>query len=82
MCLPYVREHIRLVHPKILLLLGGVAVKSILSTSEGITKIRGSISKFQDIPTISTFHPAYLLRSPRQKALVFKDVISLKKLLS
>ncbi|MDR2075276.1 MAG: uracil-DNA glycosylase [Holosporales bacterium] len=82
MCMPYVKEHIRLINPRILLLLGGVAAKAILNTSDGITKTRGNISKFQDINAVPTFHPAYLLRSPGQKALAFNDMIKMKKLLT
>lgn len=81
-CMPYVEQHVKLIKPKVLLLLGGVAVKSILNTSESISRLRGSKSKYLGIDTIATFHPAYLLRSPNQKAVAFRDFISLKKLLS
>ena len=80
-CMPYVEQHVKLAHPKVLLLLGGVAVKSILNTSEAISRLRGSISAYLGIPTIATFHPAYLLRPPGQKALAFRDFILLKKTL-
>lgn len=86
-CLPYVHEHIRLIAPKVLLLLGGVAVKSILNTNESISKLRGKINKYnikntnQNIDVISTFHPAYLLRSPTQKSHSFSDLLKLKKLI-
>lgn len=80
-CMPYVEEHIRLINPKVLLLLGGVAVRSILNTSEGITRMRGRKNKYKNIDVIPTFHPAYLLRSPGQKAQSFNDMISLAKLL-
>ena len=81
-CMPYVEQHVKLIHPKILLLLGGVAVKSILNTSESISRLRGSKNTYLGINTIATFHPAYLLRSPGQKALAFRDFISLRKILS
>jgi DNA polymerase len=81
LCLPYVEQHIKIVKPKVLLLLGGVAVKTLLNTSESITRLRGHQSFYNGIKTIATFHPSYLLRSPTQKALVFKDFITLKHLL-
>lgn len=81
-CMPYVEQHVKLVHPKVLLLLGGVAVKSILNTSESISRLRGSRNTYLGINTIATFHPAYLLRSPGQKAIAFRDFILLKKMLS
>jgi DNA polymerase len=82
LCMPYVREHVRLVHPKVLLLLGGVAVKSVLSTNEPISRMRGRPQTYEGIPTVVTFHPAYLLRSPSQKQSAFFDLIMLRKLLS
>ncbi|MDR0744766.1 MAG: uracil-DNA glycosylase, partial [Holosporales bacterium] len=62
LCLPYVEEHILLTNPKILLLLGGVAVKSLLNTNEPISKLRGKNNSYKRIDTLATFHPAYLLR--------------------
>lgn len=82
LCMPYVEAHISFIKPKVLLLLGSVAVKSLLNTSEGISKLRGKKNIYKDIDVIPTFHPAYLLRSPGQKALAFRDFISLKKLLN
>ena len=80
-CMPYVKQHIMLARPKVLLLLGGVAVKSILNTLEPISKLRGLKNTYMGIDTIATFHPAYLLRSPGQKAIAFRDFIALRKLL-
>ncbi|MBQ9334985.1 MAG: uracil-DNA glycosylase [Alphaproteobacteria bacterium] len=80
-CMPYVEQHVKLVKPKVLLLLGGVAVKSILNTSESISRLRGSKNTYMGINTIASFHPAYLLRSPNQKAVAFRDFILLKKTL-
>jgi DNA polymerase len=84
-CMPFVHEHIRLADPKILLLLGGVAVKAILNTTTAISRLRGQINWYQvkntgkTIRVIPTFHPAYLLRAPSQKALVFTDLLALKQ---
>ncbi len=82
LCMPYVEAHISFIKPKVLLLLGSVAVKSLLNTSEGISRLRGKKNIYKNIDVIPTFHPAYLLRSPGQKALAFRDFISLKKLLA
>lgn len=79
LCMPYVENHINLVQPKVLLLLGGVSVKSILNTNESISKLRGQKNSYLGIETIATFHPAYLLRSPGQKSVAFKDFILLSK---
>jgi DNA polymerase len=81
-CMPFVEAHIKLIKPKVLLLLGGVAVKSILNTTAPITRLRGSANTYYGIRTIATFHPAYLLRSPNQKSLAFRDMILLKQLVA
>ncbi|MBQ8651203.1 MAG: uracil-DNA glycosylase [Alphaproteobacteria bacterium] len=81
LCMPYVIDHIMLINPKVLILLGSVAVQSVLQTKESISKLRGRTLEFYGIPVIPTFHPAYLLRSPTQKSLVFKDLIKAKKIL-
>ncbi len=86
--LPFLQRHIELQQPEIIVLVGATPVKAILGTSEGITKLRGRwfdypTSTGKTIPTMATFHPAYLLRAPQQKALVWKDMLNLqKKLLS
>jgi DNA polymerase len=78
--LPFVRKHIEIIEPKIIILLGSVSAKSILNVSDGITKLRG---KWYDYKinnkkivanVIPTFHPAYLLRSPGQKEKVWEDL--------
>jgi DNA polymerase len=80
-CLPYVRRHIELVSPKVILLLGGVAIKAIMNSNGSISSLRGQALKYNETDVIATFHPAYLLRSPSQKFLSFLDMIKLRKLL-
>ncbi len=81
LCEPFIKRHIELVAPDILILVGGVPTKSILNTSEGITKLRGKWHDYQTdglskpIKAMATYHPAYLLRSPGQKAAVWKDLM-------
>ncbi|MCB1472963.1 MAG: uracil-DNA glycosylase [Rhodobiaceae bacterium] len=76
-CRPFIRKQIELVDPDVLVFLGGVAAKEMLSTSEGILKLRGRWREFdtgkRTIPAIATLHPAYLLRQPAQKKLAWKD---------
>jgi len=83
LCLPFVERHIELARPKILLVLGGAAAAAILETRVGITRLRG---KWQDygrsehqIPALSTYHPAYLLRQPALKRDAWRDLQSLKE---
>lgn len=81
LCLPYVMRHIALAQPKVIVLLGGVAVRAVLDTNVPISRLRGVNRKVLGIDVIPTFHPAYLLRSPNQKLQAFKDFIALRKLM-
>jgi DNA polymerase len=83
LCLPFIQKHIALVKPKVLLLIGGVAAKALLHTSEGIMKLRGQWLDYttvdgDEMKAMATFHPAYLLRSPNQKMLVWRDMLMVK----
>jgi uracil-DNA glycosylase len=84
-CLPFVERMIEIVDPAVLVLVGGIAAKTMLARSEGIMKLRGRWLEFQTprmarpVPTIATFHPAYLLRSPGQKRLAWQDMLAIKR---
>ena len=83
MFMPIIRRHIQLVQPRLLVALGGSAAKTLLGTSTGILKLRGSWHEIDDgagrmVPLLPTLHPAYLLRSPGQKALAWHDLLMLK----
>jgi uracil-DNA glycosylase family 4 len=67
-CLPYLLEQIRLVDPKIILLTGATAVKSLTGDKRGITKIRGQWVEWQGRLCMPIFHPAYLLRNSSKEA--------------
>jgi len=84
-CVPFVHRHIALVRPKILVFLGGTAAKTMLDRPEGIMRLRGRWYDLavpgleRAIPSLPTFHPAYLLRSPAQKREAWCDLLSLKE---
>jgi len=73
-CEPFLIEQLRAINPKIIIGLGNVAVKTLLKTKEGITSLRGNWKTYQGIPLMPTFHPAYLLRTPSDKRLVWEDI--------
>ncbi len=73
-CLPYLREQIALLKPKIIVCLGATAVKGLFDTQTGITKLRGTWMSFEGIDTMPTYHPAYLLRNPAGKKDVWEDM--------
>ena len=76
--LPYIKKHIEVINPKILVLLGSTALNSIIGDDEVISKARGKWMQ-QEIGTIKpwiivSFHPAFLMRQPQQKKLAWVDL--------
>lgn len=82
LCLPFVKRLIKLVAPKVIMLLGSVATHAILETMQPISKLRGRETEFMGIKTIPTYHPAYLLRNPSQKKSAYNDLLLLERVLS
>lgn len=85
-CLPFVRKQIELVNPDVLVCLGGPSATTLLGMKDGITKTRGRWFNFntgaREIRAMPTFHPAFLLRSPLQKRLAWRDFLAVKKALA
>ncbi|MGE0628593.1 MAG: uracil-DNA glycosylase [Hyphomicrobiaceae bacterium] len=79
-CRPFVERQIELVEPDIILLLGGAAAKSLLGVEEGIMRLRGKWREMEfgerKIRVMATLHPAYLLRTPVQKRLAWRDMLA------
>lgn len=73
-CLPYLKRQIDLVQPKVIVALGKTAASSLLETDATIASLRGKVHDYKGIPLIVTFHPAYLLRSPHEKAKAWQDL--------
>jgi uracil-DNA glycosylase family 4 len=76
-CLPYLLEQIDLIRPKVLVALGATAVEGLLGKMAGITRLRGQWQTFRGIPTMPTYHPAYLLRNQAltEKRKVWEDML-------
>ena len=85
-CLPFIRRQIDLAGADILVCLGQPSTQTLLQTKEGITRTRGRWFKFdtgsREIRALATYHPAFLLRSPLQKRLAWRDFLALKKALA
>jgi len=85
-CLPFIRRQIELADPDILVCLGGPSMQTLLGTKDGITRMRGRWFPFdtgtREIKAMATFHPAFLLRSPLQKRLSWRDFLAIKKALA
>jgi DNA polymerase len=73
-CRPYLLTQIELIQPKLILALGRFAAQSLLDTDEAIARLRGRVHRFQDVPLIVTYHPAYLLRNLPDKARAWEDL--------
>jgi DNA polymerase len=74
-CMPFLERQIESVGPAVLVTLGNVPTKALLGTETGIMKMRGSWREWRGIPLMPTFHPAYLLRNPEDKRLVWEDML-------
>ena len=75
-CESYLRQQIDLIKPKIILAVGRIAAQNLLKLETPIGKMRGNRYQYPDseLPVIVTYHPAYLLRSPREKRKVWEDL--------
>jgi DNA polymerase len=75
-CLPYLKRQIDLLKPKMIVALGKTAASALLETDATIASLRGLLHDYKGIPLLVTFHPAYLLRNPMEKAKVWQDLCS------
>ena len=75
-CESYLRQQIELIKPKIILAVGRIAAQNLLKVDTPIGKMRGNCYQYPDseLPVMVTYHPAYLLRSPREKRKVWEDL--------
>lgn len=74
MCKPFLLREIAVVQPEVIVVLGNTAMKNLLDTREGITKLRGRFQDYKGIKVMPTFHPAYLLRDPSKKRETWEDL--------
>jgi len=77
-CLPYLKEQIRLIQPKLICLLGRVAAQGILQKQLPLGKMRGYWHEFESVPVMVTYHPAALLRNPAYKKDTWEDMQKLR----
>ena len=73
-CEPYLMRQIELLQPRIILAMGKFAVQSLLRSDEPIGKLRGRVHRYQGVPLVVTYHPAYLLRNLADKARAWEDL--------
>lgn len=73
-CLPYLRAQIELLAPQVICCLGKPATQALLGATDPIGRLRGRFFDYRGTPVMPTYHPSYLLRTPADKALAWKDL--------
>jgi uracil-DNA glycosylase len=82
-CQPFLERQIALLEPALIVFVGGIAARALLGVNEGVTKLRGRRFTYVapdggSIPAMVMFHPAYLLRTPAQKRLAWRDLLAIR----
>ena len=80
-CQEYLIGQLNIIKPRLICALGKFAAQTLLKTDTPISLLRGKFYDYQGIKLIPTFHPAYLLRNPNDKRLVWEDMKKIKKFL-
>lgn len=81
-CAENVRRQVEMINPKAICTLGKFATQTLLRTERPISSLRGIFQEYNGIPVMPTFHPAYLLRNPQDKKLVWEDMKKVMKCLN
>lgn len=80
-CTPYLTAQIEHIQPKLIIAVGRIAAHFLLNTTTSLSRLRGQLYEYGEkkTPLIVTFHPAYLLRSPSEKAKAYEDLLMVRK---
>lgn len=81
-CKPFLLREIAVARPEVIVVLGNTAMKNLLDTKEGITRLRGQFQDYHGIKVMPTFHPAYLLRDPSKKRETWEDMKTVRDYLN
>ena len=82
-CEGFLRRQIALVGPRLILSVGGIAARNLLGTDAPVGRLRGAVHEYGEdrVPVVVTYHPAYLLRQPEEKAKAWQDLQQAARLL-
>ncbi len=80
-CRDVVKRQVAIIKPKVICTLGKFASQTMLNTETPISQLRGNFAEYEGVKVMPTYHPAYLLRNPADKKLVWQDMKKIKKLL-
>jgi uracil-DNA glycosylase family 4 len=72
-CNPYLVKQVKVICPKVIVLLGNIALSLVTGEPSGITKMRGKTLEYMSCPAIPTYHPAYVIRNPGSSKIVIED---------
>lgn len=72
-CFPFIKRQIEIISPRVIVALGRISSQTLIGLKVPISKLRGKFYQYGNIPLMPTFHPAYLLRNPKDKWRVWED---------
>jgi len=78
-CTPFLKRQIALIQPKLIIAMGRFAAQTLLASDATISSLRGRVYRYEGVPLIVTYHPAYLLRNLPDKAKAWADLVFAKK---
>lgn len=81
-CRPFLQRQVALVRPRVILAMGRFAVQSMLDSDAPLGTLRGTVHRWHGVPLVVTYHPAYLLRQPTDKAKAWDDLCLAAELLA
>jgi DNA polymerase len=73
-CQPFLFRQIEAINPRVIVALGSFAAKTLLNTTDPISRLRGRVYEYRGAQLVPTFHPSFLLRSPNQKKYAWDDL--------
>jgi uracil-DNA glycosylase family 4 len=74
LCTPFLLQQIQLIQPKLILAVGRIAAQFLLQSKTSLSRLRGKMHEYSGTPLLVTYHPAYLLRNPQDKAKAWEDL--------
>jgi len=80
-CMPFLKRQIEIIAPEVIMSLGRISAHTLTGLNVPISRLRGTFKEFEGTPLMPTFHPAYLLRNPGDKKLVWSDAMQVLGLL-
>jgi uracil-DNA glycosylase len=78
-CTPFLKQQISLIQPKLIIAMGRFAAQTLLASDASIASLRGKVYRYEGVPLIVTYHPAYLLRNLPDKSKAWADLLFAKK---